>query len=246
MLETLLNGLRDLYRNNEEGHGRTRSESIQEQAEYACAFARENSLLIEPPFSFTDLITFDETCDEGSASVTMGSEHVVEFDSMTSRVIKITIPKGFGLTPKLLQVKQAHADLRSEIKATRPSIEFVPGTPLEYLSRWQVCNKLFNDDVRLSDVILWPDKRVSFSISQPSYAGNIPNNRDIEAYFTEAGWTRVTNELHHTIFYNYAFQILALDIEPRNCYISDGGDLLPFDVILSEPDDELSDFLRLY
>jgi len=115
MLETLLNGLRDLHRNHEKGHGRKRSETIQEQAEYACAFARKNSILIEPDFSFDKLITSDETRNDGVASVTRGSEHVVELDSEASKMIKITIPEGFGLTPKLLQVKQAHADLRTII-----------------------------------------------------------------------------------------------------------------------------------
>ncbi len=32
---------------------------------------------------------------------------------------------------------------------------------------------------------------------------------------------------------------------PRNCYLKD-GDLIPFDVILCRPDEELDVFLRLY
>ena len=67
MLETLLNGLRDLHRNHEKSYGRERGETIQEQAEYACTFARKNSILIEPGFSFEDLITSDETRNEGTA-----------------------------------------------------------------------------------------------------------------------------------------------------------------------------------
>ncbi len=246
MLETLLNGLRDLHRNHQKSDGRKRGKTIQKQAEYACTFARKNSILIEPDYSFDDLITDDETRDGGDASVTKGSEHVVELDAGASRVVKITIPNGFGLTPKLLQVKQAHAHLRAKIKESRPSIEFVPATPLEYLSRWHACNELFNDDVRLCDVILWPNQRVSLSISQPVYAGSIPTNADIETYFSKAGWTRINNASGHGIFYDYASEVMALDIEPRNCYISYDGELLPFDVILSEPDDELSDFLKLY
>lgn len=158
---------------------------------------------------------------------------------------KFTVPSGFGLTPKLLHHVQAHADLRPELQSTKPSIEFTPATPLEYLTRWKACNDLFHDDVQLTTVILWSDRRVSFGITQPQYAGSIPTNARIEDYFSETMWVRVPNELGHTIFYNYAYDILALDIEPRNCYLSDDDELLPFDVILSSPNDDLRDFLKL-
>lgn len=49
----------------------------------------------------------------------------------------------------------------------------------------------------------------------------------------------------HSLFLKYAFQTLAIDALPRNCYLKD-GDLLPFDVILCHPDEELEAFLRLY
>lgn len=246
MLKTLLNELRDLHSNHQKSYGRKRSKVIKEQAEYACAFARENSILIEPEYSFENLVTPDKNYEQSINAVIKGSEHIVELDSDSSTIIKITIPEGFGLTPKLIQVIQAHSNLRDEIKSYRPSIEFLTGTPLEYLSRWQVCNDLFNDNVDLCNVILWPNGRVSFSISQPLYAGNIPSNTEINTYFSQAGWTQINNTLHHSIFYNYAFGALAMDIEPRNCYVSDDGNLLPFDIILSEPDDELSEFLKLY
>jgi len=246
MLETLLNGLRDLHRNHEKGHGRKRSETIQEQAEYACAFARENSLLVEPEYSFSDLTAGNIAPVSGEVGLVRGAEHVVELDGLSGRMKKFTIPSGFGLTPKLLHHEVANASLYQEHATTKPSIEFVEATPLEYLTRWHACNELFHDDVQLTTIILWPNGDTSFGITQPQYGGNIPDITCIEEYFTQAGWTRVKNALHHTVFYNYAFQLLALDIEPRNCYISDDGNLLPFDVILSEPDDELSDFLKLY
>ena len=47
------------------------------------------------------------------------------------------------------------------------------------------------------------------------------------------------------MFFNYAFQVLAIDALPRNCYLRDGN-LLPFDVILCRPDAELEGVLRLY
>ena len=241
MLEALLHELQDFHRDNEKGH-EWRGQVIQEQAQYACAFARKNELLEETPYSFDQ---FEADSELGSTSLVRGAEHVVELDEHSHRIKKFTLPSGFGLTPKLLHHDQAHADLRPELQRTKPSIEFVPATPLEYLARWHACNELFRDDVQLTTVILWSDHRVSFGITQPQYAGRIPTNARIEDYFCETMWARVPNELGHTIFYNYAYDILALDIEPRNCYLSDDDELLPFDVILSTPDDDLRDFLKL-
>ncbi len=49
----------------------------------------------------------------------------------------------------------------------------------------------------------------------------------------------------HSLFYNFAFATLAIDALPRNCYLK-GGDLLPFDVILCQPDEDMESFQHLY
>ncbi|MES2707064.1 MAG: hypothetical protein V4726_10730 [Verrucomicrobiota bacterium] len=127
----------------------------------------------------------------------------------------------------------------------RETVEFAPATPLEYLERWMDANELFNDDVRLVSVIEWADGQVSFGITQPQYHGEPADPREIEHYFLKAGWTPVPDTTGHRIFYNYSWQVLAIDAEPRNCYINDGC-LLPFDVILRRPDEALEKHLRLY
>ena len=246
MLEALLNELRHLHRDHKESDGRERRLSIQEQAKYACAFARKNGILVEPSYDFSEISVVNNTQTTDETSLVKGAEHVVELDASLRRMKKITIPTGFGLTPKLLYHDVPHASLRGNQVTTRASIEYIEGSPLEYLTRWHACNELFHDDAKLTTVILWPNGDTSFGITQPQYSGNIPEVSRIEDYFSQAGWTRIKNALHHTIFYNYAFGVLAFDIEPRNCYISQQGNLLPFDVILSEPDDVLSDFLQLY
>lgn len=48
-----------------------------------------------------------------------------------------------------------------------------------------------------------------------------------------------------SLFFNDAFQTLAIDALPRNGYLKD-GDLLPFDVVLCQPDEELEAVLRLH
>jgi hypothetical protein len=172
-----------------------------------------------------------------------GTEHGVEVVAEVARMVKITLPPKFGLIPKVLT--HAVPNLRGE-PGSRKAIEFVPATPLEYLERWIAANDVFGDDVKLTAVVQWADGQVSFAISQPQYHGEPATEREIEQHFLAAGWTRIPDPAgQHDVFFNYAFQTLAIDTLPRNCYLKD-GDLLPFDVILCQPDEELEAFLGLY
>jgi hypothetical protein len=175
----------------------------------------------------------------------LGTEHAVEFADDLELVGKLTIPPAFGLIPKVLSHPVVNLRNDPSLPATRQAIEFVPATPLEYLERWIASNEVFGDDVHLTAVIQWADGQVSFAISQPQYHGAPATDREIERYFELSGWTRLPGVSEHTLFYNYAFQILAIDALPRNCYLKD-EDLLPFDVILCRPDEELETFLALY
>ncbi len=88
--------------------------------------------------------------------------------------------------------------------------------------------------------------KVSFSINQPAYGGIPAEQRDIERIFKRAGWQLVKQPTGHVIFFNFAFDALAIDIAARNCYYdSTSDDLLPFDVILLRPCDALRNFLKL-
>ena len=158
---------------------------------------------------------------------------------------KITIPPKFGLIPKI--VAHPAVNLRGDpsLPGHRQAIEIVPATPLEYLERWIAANHVFEDDVRLTSVIEWSGGEVSFGITQPQYHGHPAPVRDIERYFEASGWKRVLDNSDHLLFYNYAFQVLAIDALPRNCYLHDGM-LLPFDVILCHPDEAMEKFLNLY
>lgn len=101
--------------------------------------------------------------------------------------------------------------------------------------------------MRLTSVIKWSDGQVSFGIHQPQYHGEPASPRDIDRYFEASGWTCIADPggSGHILYYNYAFQVLAIDALPRNCYLHEGA-LLPFDVILCQPDAELEKYLRLY
>jgi len=117
--------------------------------------------------------------------------------------------------------------------------------------RWNIWNAglpptdIFGDAVRLTAVIEWDDGQVSLAIRQPQYHGKPAPFREIDRFFEADGWTRLPNICDHTMFFNYAFQMLAIDALPRNCYLREGS-FSPFDVILCRPDRQLERLLKLY
>ena len=230
--------LRDICKDDGACHGQDREERIRAQAEHAVAIAAELGCLREPGVSWGEFLVL---CMDAM----IGTEHMVELDTHTGLVGKTTIPPGFGLVPAVRQ--HSLAVLRPEAggPVAAESIEFVSATPLEYLSRWLANNDVFGDDVRLVSVIRWRDGLTSFGNTQPQYHGVPAEPREIEAFFHEAGWTRLNDPSGHAVFFNYAFGVLAIDAETRNCYINRGG-LQPFDVIVCGPDEALERYLRIY
>lgn len=230
--------LRDLCKNDCACHGQDRENRIRAQAQHALVVAAEFGCLIEADVSWAEFLVL-------CADATVGTEHMVELDARTGMVGKTTIPPAFGLVPELR--RHALAILRCEEDALRERdvIEFVPATPLEYLSRWCACNEVFGDAVRIVSVIRWADGMVSFGITQPQYHGTPAEPREIDSFFLQAGWSRLNNPSGHTVFFNHAFGVVAIDAESRNCYINEGG-LQPFDVILCVPDQSLERYLGIY
>ncbi|RYD47719.1 MAG: hypothetical protein EOP85_04935 [Verrucomicrobiaceae bacterium] len=122
----------------------------------------------------------------------------MDLDAESGLVGKTTIPPAFGVIPlvKKYSIKSANSDLEKG----REEIGFFGATPLEYLSRWISCNEIFNDDVKLAAVIRWSDGQVSFGVTQPQYHGEPAEPRDIERYFSDAGWTLLNDPSQHMFF----------------------------------------------
>ena len=239
-LETFHDRLRDLCADNFSSHGRHRPCLTQDQAQQAVALARQAGLLREASIGWAE---FKAT----NTDLHYGSEHVVESDEAGEQMAKITIPPAFGLVPRVLEHPVIQLQGAKNLPLIRQAIEFVPATPLEYLERWLAANDVFEDDVRLTSVVQWADGHVSFGISQPQYHGEPAPARDIDRFFGASGWTRISDpgDSGHVLYFNYAFEVLAIDALPRNCYIQ-GDALLPFDVILCRPDEKFERYLRLY
>lgn len=120
--------LRDICQNDGACHGQNRKDRIRAQAKYATALAAELGCLIDAGVSWRQFLAL---CPDA----TIGTEHMVELDARAGLVGKTTIPPAFGLMPELR--RHSLAVLRSAVGAPRErmAIEFVPATPLEYLSR---------------------------------------------------------------------------------------------------------------
>lgn len=116
--------------------------------------------------------------------------------------------------------KVARPPERSRDPGFRRCIEFIRGTPLEYLTRWRLSNGVFGDEVELIQVIEWSDGDVSFAVRQPQYHGEPAADREIERFFRESGRVSITDPAReHELFFNCAYNVLAIDAVPRNCYV---------------------------
>lgn len=240
MLKAFYDRLRGLCAENGASSWASRRERIEGEAKQARAAADEFGILRS---AGTEWAKFRREAD-----LHVGSEHVVELSVSRGRVGKMTIPGAFGLMP--LIVEHPVVNLRNDpsLPATRRAIEFGPATPLEYLSRWVDANDLFNDDVSLTSLVEWDDGQLSFGITQPQYDGAEAPLREIEEFFVASGWSHIVDPSGpdaHLLFFNYAWEVLAIDALPRNCFIHDEA-LLPFDVILCRPDAAMEEFLSLY
>lgn len=227
-LEGFIERLQELRRNDGYGSELTRDLEIQIQAKHALTLAREDGILVIPTFTREELLKEEQFF--------IGSEHWVDIDLQTSYVAKITIPPAFGLIPGLIQHRGV---------IERRSIEAVYATPIEYLQRWVASNEIFGDDVRLQSVIQWQDGLVSMAISQPQYHGRPAEIREIEAHFKNAGWQRLKPKFGRCLYFNFAYNVITMDAESRNCYMTKDG-LQPFDILLLHPDSELEEYLELY
>ena len=224
MLRTIRNQLSDFHTNNIQGNGYDRKEAIEREGKKICAIASRLGVFKKFDTSINELV-FNAR----------GSEHAVAYHDRNS-LIKITLPNGgFGLIPKVTRHRKV--DLRSDIESFYEQIEFLDATPLEYLDRWILCNELFNDSADVERVIQWDDTSVSIMLTQPYYMGEVITHDEIHAAFIEQGWEAIYKD-GRAVFYNYAYDAIALDLEPRNCYMAETG-LQPFDLILSHPDDEM-------
>ncbi|HSP42223.1 MAG TPA: NAD-dependent DNA ligase LigA [Luteolibacter sp.] len=135
-------------------HGADVSQRLRQEAESVVSWAGENGRLI-------DASRFGEIA-AGFASLGGQSEHVVFHLNETGRVIKLTIPPGFGAQSGVLA----------------------------YLANLDVANRLFGDDIRFHGV-LETIKGPALVTSQPFLVGTQPTAGDVISWFEANGYKSI-------------------------------------------------------
>lgn len=147
-----------------------------------------------------------------------GREHDVRHDQESQRWFKFTKPNAAGYFVELIGER----------------MEMLPATPLQYLERWLVANRLFYDDVRLEGV--WSqDATRRVVVSQPDIVGSEPTWEEVERAMREDYRLQrlpVDDALggyEARAYFRGRFGVF--DVRPVNCVRTADGDVVPIDVI---------------
>ncbi len=147
-----------------------------------------------------------------------GAEHDVLYDS--GRWLKFTLPLRAGYT--------VYVDCDTAM--------MLPATPLQYLARWRIANRIFRDDVELIGV-LETDVGSRIVISQRDIAGEDATWDEIEGLFvSQMGFKRVDpprldscGGYHSRAYWRGRYAVF--DVRPPNCVRTASGVVEPIDVI---------------
>ena len=149
---------------------------------------------------------------EGLASLEYrhGDEHDTFFDPATRRVIKLTVPGGFG----------------------------AKGGLEEYLQRMAWVNELFHDDWLFEGWVQFPNEALPRMVtSQPWYrvkpARPSPTLEEIDAYMWKANFLKA----YDGAWIHRDREIMASDALPKNFVLDVAGFVQPIDVILLAPNE---------
>jgi len=156
-----------------------------------------------------------------------GEEHRVRFDEQSDRYWKATYPGRSGYT-----MIAAHDGL----------VEMVHATPLEYLERLLLQNRLFGDDNQLEAISEEPGGMVILT-SQRNIPGTDATLTEIELYFRSM-WFQPLHGLNvanpgSLSFYRDLDEIAIFDAHRANLVKHDTGHIIPIDLILVRADEAL-------
>ena len=159
--------------------------------------------------------------EEASAGASAGGiEHLIRPEPALGRIIKITRAPVFGRTGWL-----NNQGLPALVEAT----------PLEYLIRWYLANKVLGDSARIVGVTAQKPGLPALIISQPLVKGAIPSRQRLRKFFSEAEFERVPGT--HT-FFRRSDGVALYDARPANL-VERNGVCIPIDVIPVQANDRL-------
>jgi hypothetical protein len=146
-----------------------------------------------------------------------GVEHDVTLDPVTGTVLKFTKPD-----------KAAYA-VNFDLGTPR----MVPATPLEYLDRLMLQNRIFGDNLRFVGIAGNAGQR-RIVTRQDIVTGNPARWEEIVRMMTDLGFNKLRH--NHGIGYedSYAFlrdDAVVFDLRPANVFVTDDGIVVPIDCI---------------
>jgi hypothetical protein len=146
-----------------------------------------------------------------------GVEHDVILDAVTGTVLKFTKPN-----------KAAYA-VNFDLGTPR----MIPATPLEYLDRLQLQNRIFGDNIRFVGIAGTAGQR-RIVTRQDIVTGRPAWWEEIVRMMTDLGFTKLRH--NHGIGYedSYAFlraDAVVFDMRPANVFVTDDGIVVPVDCI---------------
>ena len=159
-----------------------------------------------------------------------GQEH--DFYRDGDRVIKVTRHGVFGLSPGIeLALVSSSKDARQ--------FHLWEATPLQYLDRLALQNKLVPEINRLDGVILSPDGEMAIVTSQPAFDIVPVSQSEIDAWFESLGFRKITT----AAYYREEDNLGIFDAHDKNL-VRAGDTLVPFDVIPCHPDGGFLEFIE--
>ena len=152
-----------------------------------------------------------------------GMEHDLFHDEPSDRYFKVTRHGVFGLSPgiELALVSSAQDPRRFHLWEA---------TPLEYLERLALLNRLVPDLNSLEGVIVQADGDTAIVTSQPRFDIVPVIQREIDGWFASLGFERVTD----AAYYRPTDNLGVFDAHEKNV-VRSGELLVPFDVIPCHP-----------
>jgi hypothetical protein len=193
--------------------GRGGPQEIDRQAACLIKWARERNALLAAGYT-AGLRKF----------ASPSAEHEVFFRPTDNRVVKCTYPGTFGITPEPKGI-QTHA------------------TPVFYLRRLQLMNRLFHSDLRMEGVLLGKSlilfaqgEQASIVISQewfhPADKSNpYPTENEIAEFMTALDFAVSQNSYFG--WYREMDGIKILDARPDN-FIKSAAGVVPIDLVVSQ------------
>jgi Serine/Threonine/Tyrosine Kinase found in polyvalent proteins len=163
------------------------------------AYAEEHGLILATPPDELNRAPDEE-----------GNEHQVWYLHDTETVLKATWPGFFGL----LVIHRPHEEPKA--------------SPVAYLERWHLHNRLFGDQVVFLGA-LRSDTGLRLLIRQPAIAGTPATGEEIRHFFTTSGWRPFVID-GNTAYFDPERQIVISDTHRGNLILMDDGLLAPIDL----------------